>query len=84
MQGVGKSTCISISVPPSTQPAKRAICLLVKKISFLVNKYAPVIKSCVAAIINSPFLGVTKLEIFCKFKKRKFLHNYFESILGKF
>lgn len=36
----------------------------VKNAFFHVIKYAPVKKSCVAEIMSSPFLGVTKLASF--------------------
>lgn len=66
MHGGGKSISMSISGPANSHPASLLISAFVKNVSFSVSKYAPVMKSCVAAIISSPFLGVTRFDVFCK------------------
>lgn len=64
MAGLGSSIFILASSPAKSVAASCAACVKSKKLSFFVNRYAPVKKSCVAAIKSSPFLGVTKLLLF--------------------
>jgi len=71
MAGGGRSMCIAESSPAKRHAANWHACPLSKKWSFCVSKYAPVIKSCVAAISSSPFLGVTRLDLFWKIQNRE-------------
>ena len=63
MHGGGRSILWVVAEPAIREQASWQAFALSKNTSFWVMRYAAVIKSCIAAMSGSPFLGVITLDL---------------------